>query len=132
MTQTVIVTKILAHGIVEVSIERPSACGHDCKSCMGCGAPAEVIRVEVKNTVGAKLGDQVVIESSSQQVLGIASFTYLVPIALLFVGFVVTPVYKDFGAAVGFCVGVGFVIVLNRIITNRREPLYRIVNICTK
>lgn len=88
MTQTAIVSKLLPGGYAQVDVERISACG---KSCASCGAGCEskrIISVKAENTVSARVGDRVYIESSTKGIMGAAFLVYIVPIALFFIAYV--------------------------------------------
>ena len=66
-------------GICRVSVKRKSACGENCASCKAtCNAGEHIC--EVKNPVGAKVGDEVVLETESQKVLKSAFLVYILPI----------------------------------------------------
>ena len=67
MTQIATVEKILNEGYAEVSVPRKSACGHDCEECAGCGVSGVSVYVKALNTVGARPGQKVVVESANQQ-----------------------------------------------------------------
>ncbi|MBQ7793118.1 MAG: SoxR reducing system RseC family protein [Clostridia bacterium] len=77
-----------AGNMAEVSIIRETACGENCANCGGCVAGETVIRAE--NTVGAKVGDKVVLEIPDRAALGAASIAYILPIAVLLISITVT------------------------------------------
>ncbi|GHU88732.1 hypothetical protein FACS1894202_05420 [Clostridia bacterium] len=83
MKQSVKVTRLLPGGRAEVELRRQSACGENCAGCKLC--KAAVIRVTANDTVGASVGDSVIVESKS--VLSLAVVTYILPIALFFAGY---------------------------------------------
>ena len=90
MIQTAKVIRILEDGRAEVSVQRQSACGHDCSKCGGGCAELAVLPtvvVKAENPVRAMAGDTVTVESSSHQVLKAAAFVYLVPFLLFFIGY---------------------------------------------
>ena len=89
MTQSAQVIALIDENKAKVRVERMSACGHDCSTCEGCGLQAAPIEAIANNSVGAKVGDTVLVESSSQAVLRLASLTYLLPVALFFALFFV-------------------------------------------
>ena len=65
--------------ICRVSVKRKSACGENCASCKAtCNAGEHIC--EVKNSVGAKIGDGVIIETESRKVLKSAFLVYILPI----------------------------------------------------
>ena len=49
----------------EISVPRKSACGHDCEECAGCGVSGISVYVKALNTVGARPGQKVVVESDT-------------------------------------------------------------------
>lgn len=87
MTQCAQVIALLDENRAKVRVERMSACGHDCSTCEGCGLQAAPIEAVANNPIGAKIGDTVLVESSSKAVLHLASLTYLLPVVLFFVAF---------------------------------------------
>lgn len=120
MRQTGKVIELLQNGEARVSIKRASACGHDCTSCGACGAQAKPIVTEVVNTVGAKVGDTVEIESKTARILGLACVVYIVPLVLFFVFyFAASNIFKTEGASIlsaliGLVCGVLIAIPVNR------------------
>lgn len=64
-----------------VRIELKSACGHECTNCGAC--KAKYIEAEALNTLGAKIGDRVIIESESQGILKIAFLLYILPVLII-------------------------------------------------
>ena len=89
MTQIATVEKILSEGYAEVSVPRKSACGHDCEECAGCGVSGVSVYAKALNTVGAKPGEKVVVESDTKKMLKIVSFVYLIPVVLFLAGYLV-------------------------------------------
>ena len=64
--------------IATVRIRKSSACGHDCGECRACGG-AEFLAT-VTNSVGAKVGDTVIIGAPSGKVLAYSFLLYILPI----------------------------------------------------
>ncbi len=64
-----------------VLIRKTSACSHDCRECSTCTAPE--YKVTVLNPIGAKEGDEVIIEAQSSKVLSIALCVYILPVFLI-------------------------------------------------
>lgn len=64
-----------------VRICKSSACSHDCTSCGACTNPT--FNTLVKNPLGAKEGDRVVIWSDSGKILSISLLVYVVPVIFL-------------------------------------------------
>lgn len=120
MRQKAKVIALLPNGEAQVSIKRETACGHDCTSCGACGAQARPIIAEVKNPVGAQVGDDVYVESKTSRVLGLAFIVYVVPIILFFAFYAVAnSIWKSEGASIcgaifGLLCGVLTATVFNR------------------
>ena len=88
MEQTVKVFRLLPDGMAEVTRVRESACSGDCHKCAGCGAAKQTMRFEVKNAIGAKPGDMVVIESDTASVLKGAALLYVLPLLTFLTGYI--------------------------------------------
>ncbi|MGO1369997.1 MAG: SoxR reducing system RseC family protein [Senegalia sp. (in: firmicutes)] len=68
-----------------VDVRRTSACGDKCGSCGGgCSVPA--MRVNIKNTIGAKVGNFVEIEMETKSLMKSAFIAYVIPLIMLIVG----------------------------------------------
>ena len=121
MTQIATVEKILDSQHAIISVPRKSACGHDCEECAGCGISGTAIRAKAINTVGASVGQKVVVESSTEKMLGIVALVYVTPIVLFFVGYI-TMLLLNFSVAVQYSVaGLGFVLgILSAVWYDRR------------
>ena len=89
MTPIATVERILDADHVEISVPRKSACGHDCEECAGCGVSGVSVYAKALNTVGAKPGEKVVVESDTKKMLKIVSFVYLIPVVLFLAGYLV-------------------------------------------
>ena len=89
MTQKAIVQRRLGADRVEVRVKRISACSHDCDSCAGCGSMVHTgdLTAVAQDSLGAKVGQQVTVESSTAQTLGLAAALYLLPFVGLFVAY---------------------------------------------
>lgn len=77
MTQIATVEKILPGGMAEISVPRKSACGHDCEECAGCGVSGASVRAVARNDARAEVGQKVVVESSTKNLLGVMLLVYL-------------------------------------------------------
>ena len=121
MTQIATVEKILDSQHAIISVPRKSACGHDCEECAGCGISGTAIRAKAINTVGATIGQKVVVESSTEKMLGIIALVYLTPIVLFFAGYI-SMLLMNFSVTVQYIVaGLGFVLgILTAIWYDRR------------
>ena len=120
MTQIATVQRIIDSKYAVISVPRKSACGHDCEECAGCGVSGAAVEAKAINTVGAVPGQKVVVESSTQKMLGIVAFVYAVPVILFFLGYVI-PVLLGASVAVqytiaaaGFFAGVALAILYDR------------------
>ncbi|MDO4174298.1 MAG: SoxR reducing system RseC family protein [Eubacteriales bacterium] len=130
MQQTATVTKLLSGNKAELTVHRQTACGHDCSKCGGCGElVTKPIVVIADNTIGADVGDSVVITGSSKQVLGLAAVVYLVPFVLFFVLYAVAAVVPlplpEVWGCVGFVVGILLAVLANKRQKNAK-PVYTI------
>ena len=111
MTQIATVEKILDADHAVISVPRKTACGHDCEECAGCGVNGAAVKAKAKNTVGARPGQKVVVESDTKNMLGIISLVYLTPVVLFLLGYLLTWFLPSegmrYGAAVAaFAVGI--------------------------
>jgi sigma-E factor negative regulatory protein RseC len=114
MTQIATVERILDTDHAEISVPRKSACGHDCEECAGCGVTGAAVHARASNPIGARPGQKVVVESSTQKMLGIVALVYAIPVALFLLGYLVAVLL---GAGVGvqyaaavLCFAVGIVL----------------------
>lgn len=89
MEQNVIVCRLLPDGMAEVMRIRESACSGDCHKCSGCGAAKQTMVFSAHNSIGAKPGDAVVVESDSGTVLKGAMLLYVLPLITFLVGYIV-------------------------------------------
>ena len=89
MTQRVTVLTVSGTR-ARVIYHRPSACHGDCDHCEGgCGSMAarESLVVEADNLIGARPGDQVMIEGNTGKVVSAILLVYVLPLILFFVGY---------------------------------------------
>ena len=120
MTQIATVERIIDSDHAEISVPRKSACGNDCEECAGCGVTGTAVHAKAVNPIGARPGQKVVVESSTQKMLGIVAFVYLIPVALFMAGYLLTAfltpaVAIQYTVAVAaFLVGIGFAILYDR------------------
>jgi sigma-E factor negative regulatory protein RseC len=69
---------------IKVSIKRHAAC----ESCGACGMVGKSeLTLLIANTLGARVGDQVLLEMPSVKLYQAALWVYTLPLAMLFVGF---------------------------------------------
>lgn len=138
MTQIATVRKLTKLGFAEVEVRRQTACGHDCKDCAGC---TQVVTGEtvvlVNNDLNANLGDVVLIESQSSQVLTAAMIVYILPFLLFFVGyFACGALFSQpegtvpvIGGLLGFALGLFSAIYWDRRERKKRNLQFRMVEI---
>lgn len=138
MVQTARVKRLLEDGRAEVTVPRKSACGHDCSQCGG-GCSEMLVQMEVTtvaaNPVHAVPGDTVRVESDSRSILRIAAVVYLAPFLLFFVGYYLggALLASEGGAIasaiVGFLLGLGCAVALDRQVKRKRQDAFRITEI---
>jgi len=107
MTQTAKVKRILGPSLAEVAVKRVSACAHDCSKCASGGCQMlehPDLTVKAYNGLHAEVGDVVLVESSSKQILSMAAVVYLLPFVLLIIGYVIA---AKLGQSEGICILVG-------------------------
>ena len=136
MTQTACVRRLVSGTKAEIAVLRSSACGHSCADCGGCKMYDQPqVTALADNSLGAAVGDTVVVESATAHVLGIAAVVYLLPV-LLFFGLyflagalrVGEPLALLFGGA-GFAIGVAAAVLLNRHMGKREKIAFRIISV---
>lgn len=77
---------------VTIQVVRESACGGNCKSCGGaCNTIGVTITAD--NTIDARPGEIVNVDSESSEVLKIAAVFYLIPLVVIIAGIVLSKVY---------------------------------------
>lgn len=112
MTQIATVERIIDSDHAEISVPRKTACGHDCEECAGCGVTGASVRAKAVNPIGARPGQKVVVESSTKKMLRIIMLVYLIPVALFFLGYLLTMAATNsaalqyLGGGIGFAAGI--------------------------
>lgn len=135
MTQIATVERIIDSDHAEISVPRKSACGHDCEECAGCGVTGAAVHAKAANPIDARPGQKVVVESSTQKMLGIVAFVYLIPVVLFLTGYLLaaflTPsVAIQYTVAVAaFLVGIGFAILYDRRLRDKGGLSFTIVRL---
>lgn len=135
MTQIATVERILDPNHAEISVPRKSACGHDCEECAGCGVTGAAVHARAVNTIGARPGQKVVVESSTQKMLGIVALVYLIPVVLFMLGYLVMVFLKAsvgvqyFTAVTGFAIGIALAILYDRRLRARGGLVFTIVRL---
>lgn len=135
MTQTAQVKRAFSNGTAEVAVVRQGACAHNCSECGGCMTAAQpTVTALAENTVGAREGELVVVETENTQLMGIIAFVYLVPMALLVGGYLVA---QAFGLGQGWCILAGvaafavsilLVVRLDRWVKRRKALQFKIIS----
>ena len=135
MTQIATVERIIDTDHAEISVPRKSACGHDCEECAGCGVSGAAVHAKAANPIGALPGQKVVVESSTQKMLGIVAFVYLIPGALFLAGYllaalVTVSVAVQYTIAIAaFLAGIGFAVLYDRRLKARGGISFTIVKL---
>ena len=85
----------------------------------GCGVSGASVRAQARNTVGAEVGQKVVVESSTKRLLGVMILVYLLPILCFFVGYFATGALASEGlryaiAIAAFLIGIIPAVVCDR------------------
>ena len=120
MTQIATVERILDADHAVISVPRKSACGHDCEECAGCGVSGAAVKAKAINPIGARPGQKVVVESSTQKMLGCVALVYAIPVALFLVGYLAafflggTVAIQYTVAVSGFVIGIVMAILYDR------------------
>ena len=130
MEQKVMVRKLLPDGTAQVVLIRESACSGDCHKCSGCGAAKETITFIAADPIGARPGDVVMVKSDTAPVLRGAAVLYVLPLVLFLVGYLVT--MSGWGGCAGFLLGIGAVIVYDRLVANKEQIQYTITGYARK
>lgn len=134
MTQRAVVKRRLGADRVEIAVRRVSACSHNCADCAGCASMIHTPEVTAvaEDAMGAKVGQQVTVESASKSVLWYAFLLYLLPFAGLF-GAAVALQDLGEGIAAGGAVAVFLVLLggvsvpLDRYLRRHKAVTYRVV-----
>ena len=140
MTQTATVRKIIGDK-AQIEVKRISACAHNCAECGGgCSELTKTgpVVALANNSVGARPGDKVLVESSTKQVLGFAAVVYLLPLVLFFTGYFLS---AALGAVEGLAIGLGalcfvvslvVVVLVDRKVRGKTGNMFTIVAICSE
>lgn len=105
MLQEAIITKTLDNGLAEVVVERSGICGGNCDDCNECRYE-NLIKSTVENTIDARRGQHVMIETPTAGVVKGALAIYILPIVLLVAGYSVA---AAFSLSEGMCVLAAFI-----------------------
>lgn len=108
----------LNDGMATVVFKRSKACG-DCHACVSFGT--DQAQTELKNTLGAKVGDRVSIELHSGSIFKASLILYGIPLAALLIGAVIGNTISNLFTAI---IGLGAAAVAFLII-RLLEPKFR-------
>jgi sigma-E factor negative regulatory protein RseC len=82
-----------------VTFKRKSGCGDNCASCKA-GCAANPVLTEIKNTMGAKVGDQVKVAIKQSAYNKMILWVYVFPLIMLAIGIIAsTEVFQAAGLA---------------------------------
>jgi sigma-E factor negative regulatory protein RseC len=128
MQQTVKVIKCNEDGTAQVAYLRQSACSGDCHKCSGCGAVEQTMLFEARNSIGAKPGELVVVESQSGPVLKAAAVLYMLPLVLFIAGYLLGMQWKLGGliGALAFALSIGIAVAYDRLVMKKKNTVYTI------
>lgn len=118
MKQNAIVTKVFPDGFAEIVVTRKSACSADCDSCHGCSHPEEKVYIKANNDICAEVGDNVIVESSTSQILGWASLLYIFPVFVMFAVYFCIHSYELI-RIIASIIGLAFGFILCRFISDK-------------
>lgn len=137
MTQDAIVTRELSDTAAEVVVLRGTACGGNCGNCESCKFQNE-IKAVCRNTVGAKKGQRVVIESSSRKIYAAALLVYIMPLLTFIAGYFLASLLGAgeklcvLASFIGLAVGACILVVSQRRGKNRQSISFEIIRITDK
>ena len=128
MEQKAKVRKLYDNGTAQVMVVRESACSGDCHKCSGCGAVKETLLFDAVNTIGARVGELVIVKSESGPVLAGAAVLYMVPLALFFLGYFLGDMagFGGLGGLLGCVLGFVLAAVYDRKVTAKKNTVYTI------
>lgn len=136
MVQNAIVKRVVAEGVVEVSLLRQLECGLHCDgACAGCGQkPKEEVLALASDALGTKAGDFVEVEPSNGRNISTPVIVFLLPCITMGGGYVIGQAMLGLNeiAALGTAFGgliLGFLpaFLMNRAIVKSQEPEFRIL-----
>ena len=135
MTQSAIVEKLARNGDAFIRVYQKSACAHDCSECGGvCGAKRS-ITVQARNPLGAEVGSQVTVETSTAGIVKAAALVYLLPLGTLLCGCVlgnclgISATGQAIAGLLGLLAGCCAAVAVNRFIRRDRPLEYTIIQV---
>ena len=126
MTQDAIVYKCLPNGMAEVVVTRTTACGSNCGNCESCIFQSE-LKTLAKNSIKARPGQKVIIESKSSKIYKAAMLVYILPMILMVLGYALGAALsagEGLGIALGFAgliAGAALIVLSER--RKNKEPI---------
>lgn len=109
-------------GTAKVVFDRKSACDK-CRMCLTANGEKMKVYVEVKNSLGAKVGDKVGVAMSDRFVLRAAFIVYIIPVVLVGAGLAIFRKFSDLillaVVAAGLVIGAGIGILADRLIRKK-------------
>ena len=126
MTQDAIVYKCLPNGMAEVVVTRTTACGSNCGNCESCIFQSE-LKTLAKNSIDARPGQKVIIESKSSKIYKAAILVYILPMILMVLGYALGAALsagEGLGIALGFAgliAGAALIVLSER--RKNKEPI---------
>ena len=126
MTQDAIVYKCLPNGMAEVVVTRTTACGSNCGNCESCIFQSE-LKTLAKNSIDARPGQKVIIESKSSKIYKAAMLVYILPMILMVLGYALGAALSSgegLGIALGFvglAAGAALIVLSER--RKNKEPI---------
>ena len=126
MTQDAIVYKCLPNGMAEVVVTRTTACGSNCGNCESFIFQSE-LKTLAKNSINARPGQKVIIESKSSRIYKAAMLVYILPMLLMVLGYALGAALstgEGLGIALGFAgliAGAALIVLSER--RKNKEPI---------
>ncbi len=105
-------------GVATVVWQRSSSCEacHSCKNSNTChvhlvfGNQSESVQIKARNKVGAKVGDSVMLETSTTKTLFISVFVFIMPVIISLISYFVSDKYFDASISPGIALVVSFIV----------------------
>ena len=133
MTQEAVVTKLLPSGMAEVAVKRTTACGGNCGSCESCVFQNE-LKTPAFNSINAKPGQKVLIESQSARIFKAAFLVYVLPLLFFLAGYFAASLLRlsePLQIAASFCgliIGAIVLVVSQRRINEKDKITFEIID----